>query len=118
MVTPEIATLVLMGLTVLLLVIIPLLDGSKHFGRYISLRYTMVAVAMLMAVGCVLDFSHLMESSRNITITGGLVLAGLFVIVRSLEKVKIGGKSIELEAHKGDIGASAKIKDKDTNDVK
>ena len=109
MVTPAIAALILIAVTLLLLILIPLLDGSKKFHQYISLRYTLVALSLIMALGCVLDFSHLTESSRNIVLGGGLGLVGLFVIVRSLEKMKLGNKVIDVSAEKGDIKVTAKL---------
>ena len=109
MIEPSFATLVMLGIGLLLLFIIPLLDGSKRFSKYISLRYTLVVITTIMALGCVLDFSHLNESSRNIALSGGLALIGLFVIMRSLEKCKLGSRSFEVEVHSGDKGASAKL---------
>lgn len=112
MLTPTLAAIILLVTSVLLLMIIPLLDGSKRFAKYISLRYTLVALSLVMALGCVLDFSHLAESSRNIVLTGGLILVGLFVVVRSLEKLKLGNKVIEFSAEKGDIKLDAKVQNK------
>ena len=112
MLTPTVAALILVAVTLLLLILIPVLDGSEKFHQYISLRYTLVAVSLIMALGCVLDFSHLNESSRNIVLTGGLVLVGLFVIVRSLEKMKLGNKVINLSAEKGDIKVTANLQNK------
>lgn len=113
MITPSLATIAIIASALFLLVIIPLLDGSKRFGKYISLRYTLVVVALTMALGCILDFSHLVESSRNIVLAGGFALAGLFVVVRSLEKCKLGAKlmnrKIELEVAKGDASIKTKI---------
>lgn len=113
MITPLWATITIIASALFLLVLIPLLDGSKKFGKYISLRYTLVVVALTMALGCILDFSHLVESSRNIVLAGGFALAGLFVIVRSLEKCKLGAKlmnrKIELEVAKGDASIKTKI---------
>lgn len=100
MLTPELAAIILLAVCVLLLIVIPVLDGSKRLSKYISLRYTMVAIALIMALGCVLDFSHLAESSRNIVLTGGLVLVGVFVAVRTIEKMKLGGKTIEISIEK------------------
>ena len=114
MVTPAIAALILIAVTLLLLILIPLLDGSKKFHQYISLRYTLVALSLIMALGCVLDFSHLTESSRNIVLGGGLGLVGLCVIVRSLEKMKLGNKVIDVSAEKGDIKVTAKLQNKGT----
>lgn len=109
MIEPSFATLIMLVLGLLLLFVIPLLDASKKFGKFISLRYTLIVITTIMAIGCVLDFSHLNESSRNIALAGGFSLIGLFVIVRSLEKCKLGARTFELEIHKGDCGASAKL---------
>lgn len=113
MVTPVSATVILIVLCVFLLVVVPMLEASERFGKYVSLRYTLVVVFSLLAVGCVLDFSHLTDDTRNYIIMGAAALIGLFVLVRSLEKMRLGGKTIEFEAHKGDLGASAKIRDKE-----
>lgn len=112
MLTPTVATIILVAVTLLLLVVIPMLDGSKRFHKFISLRYTLTAIVLIMAMGCILDFSHLAESSRNIVLMGGIILVGLFVAVRSLEKFKLGGKVIELSAKKGDIEVGAKLQNK------
>lgn len=112
MLTPTVAALILVAVTLLLLILIPVLDGSEKFHQYISLRYTLVAVSLIMALGCVLDFSHLNENSRNIVLAGGLVLVGLFVVVRSLEKMKLGNKVINLSAEKGDIKITANLQNK------
>ena len=109
MITPISATIIMSIVGVLLMFIIPLLDGLKRFGRFISLRYSLIVITTLMALGCVLDFSHLGESSRNIAIMGGLILIGIFVIVRSLEKIKLGGRTFEIKVQKGDTSAEAKL---------
>ena len=113
MLTPHVAAIILLAAVVLLLIVIPLLDGSQRFGKFISLRYTLVALSLIMALGCILDFSHLSESSRNIVLMGGMILVGLFVLVRSLEKMKLGGKVINVSAQKGDIKLSASLHNKD-----
>lgn len=113
MLTPIVAAIILLVVSGILLIVIPMLDGSEKFHRYVSLRYTLVALSLIMALGCILDFSHLSESSRNIVLMGGMVLVGLFVVVRSLEKLKLGSKVINVSAQKGDIKLSAKIHNKD-----
>lgn len=109
MIEPSFATLIMLVLGLLLLFVIPLLDASKRFGKFISLRYTLIVITTIMAVGCVLDFSHLNESSRNIALAGGLSLIGLFVIARSLEKCKLGPRKFHITAKKGDIELNAEI---------
>lgn len=116
MLTPHIAAIILLAVCILLLIIIPLLDGSERFHKFISLRYTLVALSLTMALGCVLDFSHLSDSSRSIVLTGGLSLVGLFVLVRSLEKIKLSNKVINLSAQKGDIKLSANLHNKENSE--
>lgn len=109
MITPISATIIICVLGFFLMFIIPVLDGSKRFGKFISLRYTLIVITTLMALGCVLDFSHLTEKSRVITISGGLALVGIFILVRSLEKIKLGGRTFEIKVQKGDTTAEAKL---------
>lgn len=113
MIEPNLATMILLGVCILLLVVIPMLDGSTRFARYISLRYTLVSVVLIMALGCVLDFSHLADQSRNIVLLGGIILVGVFVIVRSLEKMKLGNKVIEVSAEHNGTKIGAKLQNKD-----
>jgi uncharacterized protein YebE (UPF0316 family) len=112
MLTPEMSAIILLIVSIVLLIVIPLLDGSTRFARYVSLRYTLVTVALIMSLGCVLDFSHLNDSSRNIALMGGLILVGVFVAVRSLEKLKIGNKVIEISAEMGDKKLTTKLQNK------
>lgn len=117
MIEPNFATIVILGVGLLLIVIIPLLDGSERFSKFISLRYTLVAVCLLMALGCILDFSHLSDKSRDIILLGSLILVGLFVAVRSLEKMKIGNKVIELSAQHGNTKVNAKLQNKKDSQI-
>lgn len=109
MITPISATIIMCVLGIFLMFVIPILDGSKRFGKFISLRYTLIVITTLMALGCVLDFSHLTESSRNITIMGGLILVGIFILVRSLEKIKLGSRTFEIKVQKGDTSVEGKL---------
>lgn len=109
MIEPSIATILVCVFALFLLIIIPILDGSKRFGRFISLRYTITAVMISMMLGCVLDFSHLVESSRNIVLYGAIIISGIFIIVRTLDKIKLGGKHIEISAEKGDAKITTTI---------
>lgn len=109
MITPTATLIFIIISSIFLLVIIPWLDGSKVLAKYISLRYTLVAFCLIMAFGCVLDLSHLAESSRNIVLMGGLLLVGLFVLVRSLEKVKLGSRDLKLSIKKGDAEATTEL---------
>lgn len=109
MIEPSVATILVCAFALFLLIIIPILDGSKRFGRFISLRYTVTAVMIALMLGCVLDFSHLVDESRNIVLYGGIIISGIFIIVRTLDKIKLGGKHIEISAEKGDAKITTTI---------
>lgn len=109
MITAYSATYILCAFAFILLIVVPLLEGSKRFARYISLRYTLVTVVLLMALGCILDFSHLLESSRNIVLVGAISLVALFIFVRSLEKCRLGNKHIEVSLKHKDTTLDAEI---------
>jgi ABC-type nickel/cobalt efflux system permease component RcnA len=113
MLTPTVAAIILLVACIVLLIVIPMLDGSEKFNKFISLRYTLVALTLIMALGCILDFSHLSESSRNIVLMGGMILVGIFVLVRSLEKMKLGKKVIDISAEKNGVKVAAKIQNKE-----
>lgn len=118
MIEPLTATCIMIGLAIFLLILIPLLDSHEKLGKYISLRYVLATVCLILGVGCVLDFSHLAESSRNIVLWGAFGIVALFVIVRSFEKVKLGSRKFHAEVHKGDAGASVDLEPKPTEDIK
>jgi hypothetical protein len=116
MITPQSAAAVMVALTIFLMVLIPMLDASKRFGKYVSLRYTVTTVMVIMAVGCVLDFSHLVDSTRDLVILGAIILSALFVLVRSIEKIKLKGTDIQLKGEYKGAKAEVNVTAKDGGD--
>ena len=110
MLTPMTSAIILLVLSVLLLVVVPAMDGSKRFARYISLRYTLVSVFTIMAVGCILNFSHLADSSRDIVLCGACALIVVFCALRSFEKCKLFNKDATLSFKRGDMEATLDYK--------
>lgn len=96
MLTAISTTIILLVFAIFLIIIIPLLDSSKIMSKYISLRYILTVIVLLMGVGCILDFSHLNESSRNIVLIGSIGLTCLYIVLRTLEKNKFGIKKFNL----------------------
>lgn len=109
MISSTMATIIMIALLLFLLVAIPFLDMHPTLGKYISKRYTLVCVFLVLSVGVVLDFSHLSETTRNTVLIGSITLVGLYMILRGLEKLKLGDRNIKLSAEKGDAKASLEI---------
>lgn len=113
MVDSYIALWTLAALAFLIIVIIPVLDSVKKLTAFISLRWTCVALILLIMVGVVLDFSHLSDSTRDIALRGGLIVVGIFLVLRTVEKIISNGWLKGLNIHntirKGDFEAETVI---------
>lgn len=114
MITSHLAIWIMAGLALLLAIVIPILNATKHLSDFISFRWTCVAIILLIMVGVVIDFDHLADDTRNIVLMGGIILVGLYLVLRTGEKVLFNGwlKGINLKGtiQKGDLKATAEIK--------
>ena len=114
MITPSLALWILTGMTVLLVVVIPLLDSTAKLSSIISFRWTCVAVLLILMVAVVLDFDHLSDNTRDIILQGGLIIVGSFLLMRTVEKIIMKGFLKNTVFHgtiqKGDIKASVDLK--------
>ena len=63
MITPQMATYVLIILAVLLAVIIPVLNAIPKLSDFISYRWLCVTIILLLMVGVVIDFENLADNS-------------------------------------------------------
>jgi hypothetical protein len=75
-------------------------------------------VALALLIGAVIDFEVLSDDARKIVLIGGLVIAGVYVLLRTIEKVLANGwlKGASIEIEKGDI--KAKVQSHDTTENK
>ena len=106
MITPQMATYVLIVLAVLLAVIIPVLNAIPKLSDFISYRWLCVTIILLLMVGVVINFENLADETRNIVLTGGMIIVGSYLLFRTGEKVLYNGwlKGVNLKAEikKGD----------------
>lgn len=105
MISPLSATIIVTVFILLFGVGVPILDRKAP--KYISYRWCVIVVILALLIGAVIDFEVLSDDARKIVLTGGLVISGAYVILRTVEKVLangwLNGASIEIE--KGDIKA-------------
>ena len=119
MIDPHLAGFILLGLAIVLAIIVPLLNSISRFSSFISLRWSCVAILLLIMVGVVIDFENLQDSTRDIVLRGGLIVVGIFIVLRTAEKILFNGwlKGYNLKGtiQKGDIKATAEMTASDEN---
>lgn len=107
------ATVILAAFLIIFGIVIPVMDSTKFFKRFISFRWVVVVVILALMISVVIDFKDLPDESRKILLMGGLIIAGGYVFLRTCEKLfargYIGKKPVKLEVKKGDVSASAQI---------
>ena len=100
-------TIVLIGFLVATGVIVPICEVSETIRKVISLRW-IVVVTILLALGAVINFGHLDDTSRLAVIIGGMAIGCLFVLLRTYEKCKAKGWPLSIPPivlKKGDLSA-------------
>lgn len=117
MLEPFSATFIIIAFLVIWGIVIPVCGGIPKIKEIISLRYLIITVFLACMIGVIINFSGLDTSVRMSVIIGTAILAGVFIVVRSLEKAAfhgwLGKKEIKAEVKKGDVSASVEFKDND-----
>ena len=95
-------TIVLIGFLVLMGVVVPICGVFEKIREVISLRWLVIVTILALTLGVVIDFDHLDDASRLAIIIGGMVIGGLFVLMRTYEKCKAKGWSFGVKRIEGD----------------
>lgn len=105
MVEPNITMAVMIVFLIIFGILIPILDNTKTFSKFISQRWTIILVLLMLCIGAVLDFHHLDNGIRGYLIIGTLIISGMYILIRSVEKclAKGWGFGGNVEARKGDL---------------
>lgn len=113
MITPEYATIIVVAFILIFGVGVPILNRKAP--KYISYRWCVIVVVLALLIGAVIDFDVLTDEARKVILVGGLVIGGLYILLRTIEKVLANGwlKGATIEAKKGDIEVKL-TSDKDT----
>ena len=113
MIDPVYATILIVVFILLFGIGIPILNVKAK--KFISYRWCVVVVVLALLIGAVVDFEILTDETRRTVILGGIVIGGLYVVLRTVEKVLSKGwlKGTTLRARKGDaeVGLSSEGKD-------
>ena len=106
MLNPIFATIIILSFIFVFGVLVPVLNAKPALRKYISFRWVVVMTYLTLAIGVVLDFNHLESSVRSLVIGGSFAISGLWLLVRTWEKAKCLGYTMELptiHAKKGDL---------------
>lgn len=112
MISPELALFTIISFLVIFGVILPIVDRIPSFSKFISFRWCLVVAFTSVLIGVIVDFSHLSDAVRLAVVIGVLVIGGIYILFRSLEKMMANGWSLgvtNIEVSKGDVRANIKM---------
>ena len=89
MISPFWATAIIVAFIIIFGVGVPIMD--KWFPKYISYRWCVVVVVLALLIGVVIDFEMISDDARKIMMVGALVIAGGYVLLRTIEKAFANG---------------------------
>lgn len=113
MINPYIATIVLVVFIITAGALLPVLNAK--FKDFVSYRWTVIVVVCALLIGATIDFAGLDDGSRHIILIAGFVIAGCYVLLRTLEKMAannwsiLGSRKVEASIQKGDIQAKLEL---------
>lgn len=112
MLSPNIATIIIVSFLVVFGIIMPILN--RKLPKFISYRWSVIVVILALLIGAVLDFDALSDNVRYALIVGSLVIAGGYILLRTVEKALANGwlRGAEIEAEKGDIRVKGRFGEK------
>lgn len=113
MIGAGLATAIIVAFVLIFGVGIPVLNIKAS--KFISYRWCVVVVVLALLVGATVDFEVLSDESRKIILLGGIIIAGLYVVLRTVEKILSKGwlNGASIEAEKGDIKVRLSSENKD-----
>lgn len=91
MIDPFYATTILCALAFILIILLPMLDAIPKLTKFVSFRWTCVAIILLIMVAVIINFKELADDTRNIVVKGGLIVVGVFLILKTIEKILYNG---------------------------
>lgn len=109
MLSPNVATIIIVSFLVVFGIVMPILN--RKLPKFISYRWSVIVVILALLIGAVLDFDALSDNVRYALIVGSLVIAGGYILLRTIEKALANGwlRGAEIEAEKGDIKVKGRL---------
>lgn len=112
---PYSTTVIIIAFLVIWAIIIPVISSIPKIGDIISFRYMTLVVFLAVMLGVIINYHDLDASIKMAVIVSTAILSGIYILVRSVEKVLAKGwtfkKDISASVSKGDIKAEVKLSD-------
>lgn len=108
MITPTSATVIMICFLLIFGIFLPVLEIIPRVKKCVSLRWATVVALLAIMIGALLDFSHLSETFRISVAIGVMIICGIFIIIRSYEKISANGWNLgvdRVKVEKGEIKA-------------
>ena len=122
MISSNVAVWIMCAFALILVVILPVLNSIKKLSDFISFRWSCIAIILLIMVGVVIDFEQLSDNTRDIVLCGGLIIVGIYLALRTIEKILyngwLKGVNLKAEASKGDIKGSITLSNEEKSEDK
>lgn len=118
MISPIAATAIVVSFLVAFGVVLPIFN--RKLPKFISYRWCVIVVILALLIGAVLDFGALSDDVRYALVVGALVIAGGYILLRTVEKALANGwlRGMRLDVRKGDASASLSSGDDAGRDAK
>ena len=94
MVSPMFSAIALLSVIVFFSIVIPIAETHPKISPVISRRWILIVCITAMMIGVLLDFSHITDSVRMTVIVGGMILSGIYILIRTAEKMAANGWSL------------------------
>lgn len=106
MISPIAATVIVISFLVVFGVVLPIFN--RKLPKFVSYRWCVIVVILALLIGAVLDFGELSDEVRYALVIGALVIAGGYILLRTVEKALANGwlRGMRLDVRKGDASAS------------
>ena len=117
MIEPNFATGILIIFLIIWGLLFPIIGVIPKVREMISLRYLTLIVWLACMIGVIVNFGALADSVKMAVVIGTGVLSGVFILVRSYEKVSYN-HNLKASVSKGDAKAEIEIKNVEKKDEK
>lgn len=115
MIDPYIATAIIVVFLIVFGIFVPILNVKCS--NYVSFRWICMVVVLCLLIGATIDFKELNDEARHIILYAGLIITGVYIILRTVEKMAYAQHGIRVSAKHGDSKVELQVAGEKDNAV-